>query len=69
MTDDEFIEATFEAGSIAWETGAGMPPMPDDEDELTFLGVWWLGYMIARGRDYFRRREMALYPDTVEFRP
>lgn len=69
MTDDQFIEATLEAGSIAWETGAPVMPMPCHEDARSFVSVWWYGYMMARARDYFRRREMALYPDSVEPRP
>ncbi len=61
-------EQAFEAGKQAWREGADMPPMPPDnaEDEIA---MFWLGYVWERSRDFFKRREMALYPDTVEPRP
>lgn len=61
------IELAFAAGRKAWEDGAAMPPYPGDEP--TAEALFWVGYVEARARDYFRRRAMALYPDTVEPRP
>lgn len=69
MTDTE-VEAHFRTGQRAWENGADMPPWPGDDAKIrTPSTLYWLGYMFERGRDFFRRRDMALYPDTVEPRP
>lgn len=67
MTDDE-ARAALEAGRAAWADGADMPPMPES-DAATPEALYWAGFIEARAYDWFRRRAMALYPDTVEPRP
>lgn len=62
------IDELLEAGRKGWEHGAPMPPMPEG-DMFTPEALYWLGYMLERARDCFRRRDMALYPHTVEPRP
>lgn len=69
MTDAE-IEAAVEAGKASWGAGDPMRPMPPDSTlPLSSEALHWLGYVWARWQDFQRRREMALYPDRVEFRP
>jgi hypothetical protein len=60
-------EDAFQAGMKDWDAGGPMPSYPRLASGAEFFH--WLGFMLARGRDFFRRREMALYPDTVEPRP
>lgn len=67
MSDAE-IDELVSAGRKGWEHGAPMPPYPTT-DLFTPQALYWLGYVTARGQDFLRRRDMALYPDTVEPRP
>lgn len=60
--------AAVVAGRKSWEDGADMPPMPEGDD-ATAEALFWVGYQEARARDFFRRRAMALYPDTIDPRP
>jgi hypothetical protein len=50
----------------AWRTDAAYP---DVSRKITPAQAYWIGYMLERARDWWRRRDMALYPDTVEPRP
>lgn len=63
VTDEE----AFREGARDWCRGDPMPSWPRRASGVTFW--YWLGFMRARARDFFRRREMALYPDRIEPRP
>lgn len=58
----------YEEGRQAWRDGADRPDMPaDDAPEAECL--FWVGFVFECARDYFKRRGMALYPETVVPRP
>jgi hypothetical protein len=59
----------IDTGRKGWESGAPMPPMPQNHDEYTPEALYWVGYMLRRAQDLFERRGMALYPDTIKPRP
>lgn len=63
MSDDDY----FKKGAKGWCRGDSMPDWPRRSAGPAFY--YWLGYMHARARDFFRRRRMALYPDMIKFRP
>lgn len=64
MTDA--LDEAYGRGAKAWDFGDKMPAMPPDDADLETMCFY---LMMARARDYFRRRDMALYPESVEFRP
>lgn len=59
---------SYARGAAAWDAGDPLPPVPADTDPMD-VQLFWVGYMAARSRDWFRRRAMALYPDRVDPRP
>lgn len=67
MSDDEMERALAE-GRQAWADGGDMPPYPA-ADDVTHEALVWVGFVEARSRDFFVRRKMALYLDTIEPRP
>lgn len=67
MTDDE-IRAHMESGRESWRRGDPMPATPATDD-ITPEAMQWVGFIEARAHDWFKRRAMAIYPDTVEPRP